>query len=152
MSTEAGQEAEGPGGPPLKLWISKGSEAAYIQGRREFFKYRDLGATQASDGFMRAQLVSTTGGLTEPTGWHYHTCQAQFFYILEGWFELQTEDGTVHRIEAGDSGFIPGGLRHNELRISDVFKTIEVNVPAEMGTVPCDPPEGLCNRQLEPSS
>ena len=131
----------------MKLVLSPESKSTYVQGRRAFFKYRDLGATEASNGLMRGHLVSATGGLTEPTGWHYHLCQAQFYYILEGWFELELEDGTLHRIEAGDAGFIPGGVRHNELRISDVFKAIEVTIPADMGTVPCDPPEGLPSRR-----
>jgi len=33
----------------------------------------------------------------------------------------------------GESLYIPGGLRHNETAAS---------VPADMGTVACDPPEG----------
>ena len=23
-------------------------------------------------------------GMTEPTGWHYHTCEMQFVYVLKG--------------------------------------------------------------------
>ena len=36
--------------------------------------------------------------------------------------------------------FIPGGLKHNELRTSDDFEALEISVPGELGTVPVDPP------------
>jgi uncharacterized protein YjlB len=46
-------------------------------------------------------------------------------------------------VKAGDSIFIPGGLRHNETATSDDFQILEVSVPADMGTQPCDPPAGV---------
>ncbi len=42
--------------------------------------------------------------------------------------------------------YIPGGLRHNELATSATLEILEVSVPADMGTVPCDPPEGRPQR------
>jgi len=33
-------------------------------------------------------------------------------------------------------------MRHNEIRTSDALEILEISVPAAMGTVPCDPPEG----------
>ena len=39
----------------------------------EFFKYIDLGVTDASIGHMRVQKTSATAGLSQPTGWHYHS-------------------------------------------------------------------------------
>jgi hypothetical protein len=43
----------------------------------------------------------------------------------------------------GESLFIPGGMRHNALRTSDDLELLEVFMPADMGTVPCDRPAGL---------
>ena len=40
----------------------------------------------------------------------------------------------------GDSMFIPGETPHNETATSDKFELIEVSVPAEMGTSPCEAP------------
>jgi hypothetical protein len=34
---------------------------------------------------------------------------------------------------------IPGGLTHQEIATSDDLELVEVSVPAEMGTEPCDP-------------
>lgn len=115
--------------------------APEVGGRRGFFVYKDFGLKEASNGFMRAQMSTTKTGLTKATGWHYHTCEVQFNYIIKGWADLQFEDGKAFRIEAGDTLFIPGGIKHNELRTSDDLEALEVTVPYEMGTVMVDPPE-----------
>ena len=107
--------------------------APQVPGRREFFTYIDLGVTAASQGRMRAQLTRATSGMTQPTGWHYHTCKSQFVYALRGWVDLEFEDGTKVRVKAGDSIFIPGGLRHNETATSDDLQILEFSVPADMG-------------------
>jgi quercetin dioxygenase-like cupin family protein len=127
--------------PAMKLAIANLADAKFVDGRRAFFKYRDLGVTDATGGKMRAQVTSAERGLSEPTGWHYHQCEMQFVYMLEGWVELEFEDGRAVRLEAGDSVMIPGGERHQETATSASMKLLEVSLPAEMGTVPCDPPE-----------
>ncbi len=126
--------------PAMKLAISSKADAKYVEGRRAFFKYRDLGVTEATGERMRAQLTSAEGGASEPTGWHCHECEMQFVYMLDGWVELEFEDGREVRFEAGDSVMIPGGMRHQELRFSESFEILEVSLPADMGTVSCDPP------------
>jgi mannose-6-phosphate isomerase-like protein (cupin superfamily) len=126
--------------PKMKLAVTSAKDPDFVEGRRSFFKYRDLGVTKASDGWMRAQVMSAITGMTQPTGWHYHVCEGQFVYTLKGFVELEFEDGTNCRLEAGDSCFIPGGMKHNELRTSDDVEIVEVCLPANMGTVPCDPP------------
>lgn len=124
----------------MKVAVTSAKAPDYVDGRRSFFKYRDLGVTGASEGWMRAQVMSAVTGMTEPTGWHYHVCDGQFVYALKGFVELEFEDGTQCRLEAGDSCFIPGGLKHNEIRTSNDVEILEVCLPANMGTVPCDPP------------
>ena len=44
------------------------------------------------------------------------------------------------RCEKGDSVYIPGGLKHNELRTSDDFEILEMSTPGEIGTVACENP------------
>jgi mannose-6-phosphate isomerase-like protein (cupin superfamily) len=125
-----------------KVAHARFNEPVLVKGRREFFQYRDLGVAQASAGAMRAQVMMSSQGLSRPTGWHYHECDGQFVYVLKGWVDLQFEDGRTMRIEEGDSLFIPGFLRHNEIRTADTLEILEVSTPGEMGTKPCDPPEG----------
>jgi uncharacterized protein YjlB len=128
--------------PGTKLAYATPETATKVPGRRKFFTYTDLGVTAASQGRMRAQLTTAITGMTQPTGWHYHLCDSQFVYALRGWVDLEFEDGTKVRVKAGESLFIPGGLRHNETATSDDFQILEVSVPADMGTQPCDPPAG----------
>ena len=123
------------------VMVAKASNPKMVAGRRDFMTYRELGVTEASAGRIRAQVTSSSEGLSEPTGWHVHICEGQFIYILNGWVDLEFEDGMV-RIEAGDSMYIPGGTPHNEIATSDAFDLVEVSVPADMGTKPCDPPAG----------
>ena len=125
-----------------KLRHATEENSPYVAGRRAFFKYRDLGVTDATNGQMRAQVMSAITGMTEPTGWHYHVCEGQFVYALRGWVDLEFETGETIHMKAGESLFIPGGMRHNEIATSDDVEILEVSVPADMGTVPCDPPEG----------
>ena len=126
--------------PKMKIAVTSAKNPDYVEGRRSFFRYRDLGVQKASGGWMRAQVMSAITGMTQPTGWHYHVCEGQFVYTLKGFVELEFEDGTSCRLEAGDSCFIPGGMKHNELRTSDDVEILEVCLPANMGTVPCEKP------------
>ena len=123
--------------------VSMKSEPQYITGRRAFFKYRELGVAGASDGKFHAQITSTTQGMSEPTGWHYHVCDGQFVFMLSGWVDLVFENGDKVRVGKGDSIYIPGGLRHNETATSKTFELLEVTVPADMGTTSCEPPAGM---------
>ena len=132
--------------PTGKLAYATPTTAQSVPGRRSFFTYRDLGVNAASSGRIRAQIMATSEGMSKPTGWHYHVCEGQFVYALKGWVDLEFEDGQTIRLQAGESLYIPGGLRHNEIATSDTLEILEVSVPADMGTVACDPPEGRPTR------
>lgn len=127
---------------PQSIAIATVENPTYVAGRRSFFKYRELGVTEASNGAMRAQVTEASQGITEPTGWHYHVCEQQFIYMLKGWVDLEFEDGRKIRLTQGDSMMIPGGTRHNETATADEMDILEISVPAKMGTVVCDPPPG----------
>src|SRR5260370_38070200 len=131
--------------PAMKLAVASAKTPQFVKGRRDFFQYRDLGVTKATDGWMRAQVTSALTGMTQPTGWHYHVCEGQFVYTLKGWVELEFEDGTNCRLEARDSVFIPGGMLHQENCTSDDLATLEVSALADMATVSGDPPPNRAN-------
>jgi mannose-6-phosphate isomerase-like protein (cupin superfamily) len=124
----------------LKSFVSA---TPFAPGRRPFFKYRDLGLEGASGGRMRAYHSTAIKGMVEPTGWHYHTCEMQFVYVIKGKITLEFEDGTVATFAAGDSLFIPGGVRHNEIYASEDKETLEVSVPGKIGTVNVERPAHL---------
>jgi quercetin dioxygenase-like cupin family protein len=126
-----------------KLAYASIADAKYVPGRRDFFKYRELGVTEATGGKMRAQVTSATQGMGQPTGWHYHVCEHQLVYMLKGWVDLEFDDGRKVRLMPGESLMIPGGMRHNETGTADELELLEISVPAEMKTVVCDPPAGM---------
>lgn len=125
---------------PMTVAVSSAKDPRYVPGRRDFFKYRDLGVTDGTAGRMRAQITSASAGMSRPTGWHRHLCEMQFVYVLDGWLELEFAGRSTVRLEKGDSIMIPGGTPHNEIRTSDTFELLETSVPAQMGTEPCDAP------------
>lgn len=128
---------------PMHLLKSFFGETPFSPGRRPFFKYRDLGLEGASNGRMRAYHSSAIAGMVEPTGWHYHTCEMQFVYVLKGKIVLEFEDGTVGTFGPGDCFFVPGGVRHNEIYASEDKETLEVSVPGKIGTVNVERPAHL---------
>lgn len=129
--------------PGQSIAHARAKEPVLVKGRRDFFQYRDLQVADASGGQMRAQVMSSSQGLSRPTGWHFHECDGQFIYILKGWVDLEFEDGRTIRVEEGDSLFIPGYLKHNEIRTSSEMEILEVSTPGVMGTTPCEPPAGF---------
>ncbi len=125
---------------PSGVALAKKDDAIYVEGRRDWMKYRELGLTEASGGRIRAQVTSSSQALSEPTGWHVHRCEGQFVYMLDGWVDLEFAGGNVVRLAEGDSLYIPGGTPHNEIQTADSFQLVEISVPANMGTEACDPP------------
>lgn len=142
MDTSA-QSKENTSQQTMRLQKSFVSTTPYAPGRRPFFKYRDLGLETASGGRMRAYQNTSIAGMTEPTGWHYHTCEMQFVYVLKGTLTIEFEDGTVATFTAGDAFFVPGGMRHNEIYVSEDKEALEVSVPGQIGTVNVERPAGL---------
>ena len=125
----------------MKLAIATADDVRFTPGRRPEIKYRDLGVREATEGAMRAEVMHVgPGAPARPTGWHYHTCEMQFLYMLDGWVDLEFGDRGVVRLKTGEAMMIPGGTVHQEIRASEPMELLEVSVPAELGTVNCDPP------------
>lgn len=123
-----------------KLDVNHLTDDSYgATGRREFLKYRDLGLSDATDGRFRATMMRSEAH-NEETGWHYHDCEVQFIYIVDGWVELEFEGGRIERMEKGSSMTIPGGMLHNEIAMADNFEVFEFCSPSDMGTVAVDAP------------
>jgi mannose-6-phosphate isomerase-like protein (cupin superfamily) len=133
----------------MRQFVQPIKSAKEVCGRREFFTYRDLGLKEATDGRIGGMTMAIRKAMNQSTGWHYHTCEAQINYCLKGWADVVFEDGTQVRIKAGDLEYIPGGLIHNEVATSDDLETIEICIPAEMGTIAVDPPEWWLEQEMD---
>jgi quercetin dioxygenase-like cupin family protein len=111
-------------------------------GPRKFFNYRDLGATELTDGRIHVHIVRAT----EPgagTGWHYHT-MAQWFMVLSGSSFIRVEDGPLIPINPLDAMCIGSGpnMRHNVAPFSGDYSVLEMCIPATYETIAVAPPEG----------
>lgn len=116
------------------------ADAPIMPGRRDWVEYRDLGLVAASGGAVSMHTTEVDIPVFRETGWHYHTCDCQIVWINAGWLELQFEDGTQRRAEAGSVVFIPGGYGHNEIGTSQQLSILEIFMPARPETVPIDVP------------
>lgn len=127
-------------GAMAELLCQQLADATFAKtGRRSFFEYRDTGLADATDGAYRAQVMRATD-VMETTGWHYHVCDLQFVYVLQGWVDLEFDGGRVERLAAGGAMAIPPGMIHNEIAVSEDFEALEVVAPAEMDTVSVEAP------------
>jgi len=127
----------------MKLFKGFKSATPSIAGRRAFCLYRDLGVQLASNNRMRAVKSDPIPAKMESTGWHYHVCDFNFVYWLKGTVTFELEDGTISTFSEGESIFIPGGFRHNEIYMSPDLEAIEFSMPGEIGTVLVDRPAHL---------
>ena len=134
-------------GLPRRQLIRSIHTAPEMPGRREFFIYRDLGLNEATGGRIGAKTMKIKKAMSEPTGWHYHVCEAQINYVVKGWYDIAFEDGTEMRVKAGDFQYVPGGLLHAELATSDDVESIEISIPADMGTVAVAAPAWWTERE-----
>jgi len=104
-------------------------------GPRSFLEYRELGVTDATDGRIQIQVVRTNGPCDASTGWHYHTLEHQFVYILGGWVRTELEGYGEFLLERGDAMSVPARHKHDVTGFSDDFQVLELNAPAEFETV-----------------
>lgn len=83
---------------------------------------------------VKASAESTAGNLTlvenltAPGGGpppHTHTREDEFFYVLDGSFEIRIGD-EVHTVEAGGFAYVPRGTVHNFRNVDEVPRRILV--------------------------
>jgi quercetin dioxygenase-like cupin family protein len=90
---------------------------------------------------LKATAASTEGrlvlveNLTAPGGGpppHIHTREDEFFFVLDGTFEIRIGDD-LHRLEAGGFAYVPRGTVHNFRNVAETASRILVGfTPAGM--------------------
>src|SRR5262245_17844013 len=106
-------------------------------GLRDFFLYRDLGITEATNGKVIAQLVKANMAPEQGTGWHFHEAQFHIVLMLKGWARFMYED-KVTLVAAGDCVHQRPGIRHYLFDYSPDMEYLEVVRPAAFTTVDLD--------------
>ena len=105
------------------------------KGLRTFLHYRDLGATEATGGRMRAEHIKAEGALDMVTGWHCHDLDFQFVYVLDGHVAFSAEGWGDVVLKAGDCAHIPPLTMHDETEFSPNFQVLEITMPAKVETL-----------------
>ena len=108
-------------------------------GLRDFFRYRDLGIEDATDGKIIVQLVKAHNPPENGTGWHYHTADYHVVYMLKGWAKFMYEE-VVTLVEAGDCVHQVPGIRHYLFDYSPDMEFLEIVGPAKFGSIPVEGP------------
>jgi quercetin dioxygenase-like cupin family protein len=125
------------------LQLSKLTDDSFGPGRRDFLQVRDLKASDLSDGAVGAIVVRAKEGIHEATDWHYHKCDWQMIYMLQGWAEMEFTGGDEIepvKIEAGDFYLLRGGAVHREVATSDDMTALELMIPSTYESVTVEAP------------
>ena len=94
-------------------------ERIWIVGDTMTFKHT---GESTGGGLVLIENLTAPGGGPPP---HIHTREDEFFYVLEGTFEIRIGD-EVHALEAGGSAYVPRGTVHNFRNTADMPSRILV--------------------------
>jgi quercetin dioxygenase-like cupin family protein len=142
---EASEKALGHKLEPVKtkgVTVSRHTPDAYKTGSglRQFFSYRETGATEATGNRIHIHVVGIAGDAPNGTGWHTHTMD-QFFMPMVGHLDIAVEPlGRSVRITRGDAMYIPAGVRHDVTGFSTNYFTTEICIPTDYATTPVEAP------------
>jgi quercetin dioxygenase-like cupin family protein len=107
-------------------------DAGWESGLRPYLRYRDLGLARASGGRLGAQRIRAREKLS--SGWHHHTLDFQFFYVIAGSISIETVRER-RELGPGDSAWHPSGMWHREAVLSEDYDVIEITGPAVVETI-----------------
>lgn len=118
-----------------KAFASHARDAQWVTGLRPYFKYRDLGIKDATDGNVLVHVIKANKECDGPMGYHSHELIFQMTYMLKGSALIDFEEVGQVRVEAGAAWYQPPGVKHEVLEYSDDFEVIEIAMPAEFPTI-----------------
>ena len=111
---------------------------------RAFFRYRDLGVADATDGRVMLEVIRAHEA-AEATGWHHHS-MAQIALILTGRAVIQVEDNPPVELLPGAALVQGARVVHDVYHVSADYSLLEVYMPADWDTIPCAEPVGAAPR------
>jgi mannose-6-phosphate isomerase-like protein (cupin superfamily) len=120
-----------------RLNLAEPSDAAFTRdGPRADVESRDLGLAAATSGRIGAKHIRAIAPFPKETGWHWHDMTGHFVFVLKGWitFRFAGVDEPV-TVRPGGCLSQPAGVAHNVVGRSDDLELIEINLPAEFGTM-----------------
>jgi quercetin dioxygenase-like cupin family protein len=130
-----------PSFPKGRYHVSHAKGAYWDEGLRPYFKYRDLGMVDATQGKVRAHVIAPTGPGQGPGDLHHLALDFQMVYVLKGWARMQFEGIGEVRMEEGSCMYQEPGIKHSVIEYSDDYTVIEITVPADFETTSHDEPK-----------
>jgi len=122
---------------------NKADQAAWTQGMRKIFEYRDLGIRSGTNENYLAHVIRANGDEEQDQihEWHIHECEFQMVYILKGWATFEYEGVGVRTLHQGDCVNQVPMIRHREIECSDDLEILEIVSPADFKTTIVDGPK-----------
>jgi mannose-6-phosphate isomerase-like protein (cupin superfamily) len=124
------------------LALSAFSNDAFTRdGPRADVEYRDLGLAAATGGRIGARHIRAIAPIPGETGWHWHDMTGHFVFVLKGWISFRYA-GNDDAVTVREHGCLsqPAGVAHNVVGRSDDLELIEINMPADFGTMDAPAP------------
>lgn len=124
-----------------KFSHNKPDDTSFVTGGlRDFFTYRDLGITDATDGKVIAQLVKANNAPEKGTGWHIHEAEFHIVIMLKGWARFMYEDKET-LVSAGDCVHQRPGIKHFLFDYSEDMEYLEIVSPANFTSISVTGPD-----------
>ena len=118
----------------MKFNVHK-NDGDFSSGLRGFFKYRDFGIADATEGKVNAHVIKAVSGHEKDgSGLHFHNLDFQMVYILKGWVTFEYEGQGTFTFHEGDSVLQPPKLPHREIEHSEDLELLEITSPATFDT------------------
>jgi mannose-6-phosphate isomerase-like protein (cupin superfamily) len=75
-----------------------------VDGMEELYRYKKV-------GLLNQHVLSVVRVKNRTLDFHVHEASDELFYVIEGTFQLETEDGLL-RVNEGEFVIVPKGTRH----------------------------------------
>ena len=125
---------------PQKTVYTYAKDRKFETGLRKAALYADLGLAEATGSQFHCEIIKINPDYSAPdeekptTGMHRHSYDFQFNYVLAGEIDLIIEEEEKTTLRAGDTFFIPSRALHDETRVTDDFRVMQIYGPAKAQT------------------
>ena len=128
---------------PQKTVYTYAKDREFGPGLRKGALYADLGLIEATRGQFHGEIIKKNPDYTPKqeeknhttTGMHRHQYDFQFNYVLSGEIDLVIEDKQETTFRVGDTYLIPSRALHDETRVTEDFRVVQIYGPAKAETV-----------------
>ena len=128
---------------PQKTVYTYAKDREFGPGLRKGALYADLGLIEATRGQFHGEIIKKNPDYTPKqeeknhttTGMHRHQYDFQFNYVLSGEIDLVIEDKQETTFRVGDTYLIPSRALHDETRVTEDFRVVQIYGPAKAETL-----------------